>query len=94
MLHQLVYQLIPFPLQVCECPSQVTSVHNLTDQALKIVLNAVSVVDFGHVRPRKGAIPHCWMVNPWRMEDGMDGMVILTPLWCWTFPKDGGLVVL
>ena len=63
MLHQLVYQLIPFPLQVYECPSQVTFVHNLTYQAILIVLSAVSVVDFGHVRPRKEAVPHCWMVN-------------------------------
>ena len=63
MLHQLVYQLTPFPLQVHECPSQVTSAHNLTDQALKIFLSAVSVVDFVHVRPRKEAVPHCWMVT-------------------------------
>ena len=53
----------PFPQQVHKCPSQATSVHNLTDQALMIFLSALSVVDLGHVRPRKEAVPHCWMVT-------------------------------
>ena len=82
MLHQLVYQLIPFPLQVHECPSQVTSVHNLTYQALLMIVAAMSLMGFEPARPREEPILICWMVTLWKIVHCMYGLVLLTPLWC------------
>ena len=49
-----VYQLVlsVFP-QVHKCPSQATHVRNLTSPPLLMVINALSVEDFGRVLSRK-----------------------------------------
>ena len=80
---------IRFPPQVHKCPSQTTHVHNLTYQALMIRNGALSVVDFEHVRLRKEPV----LMVVLTLVEHMYGMVIPTPLWCWTFPKDGVLGV-
>ena len=83
-----------FPLQELHCPSQATHVHNQTTQLkpLPIIISATSVVDFGHVRLRKEPVLICWTVTLGEIVDCMYGMVP-TPLWSWTFPKDGVLRV-
>ena len=45
--------LYPFPSQVHKCPSQATHVHNLTSLHLLMMINALSVEDFGRVLSRK-----------------------------------------
>ena len=75
---------------VCDpIPSQATSVCSLTSKPLVTVLCAMSVVNFGHVRPREEPGRICWTVTLGEMVEHIDCMIILTPLWCWTFPKDG-----
>ena len=49
----------------------------------------MSVVDFGHVRPREEPVLLCWIVTLGEIVEHTYGMIIITPLWCWTFPKDG-----
>ena len=92
----LVYSAVTssflFPLQVHKCPSQAISVHSLATILLLIVISAVSVVDSGHVKLNMEFILICWMATQYTKES-MYGWIILTPLWCWTFPKDGVLVV-
>ena len=81
--------VIPFPLQVHKCPLQATYVYSLTCQVTRMVISAMSAVDFGHVRLKKQPV----LIVAFLLVDCMDGGVIKTPLWCWTFPKDGVLVV-
>ena len=80
---------IRFPSQVHKCPSQTTHVHNLMDLALMIRNGAQSVMDFEHVRSRKEPV----LMVVLTLVKHMYGMVIPTPLWCWTFHKDGVLGV-
>ena len=73
---------------VHKCPSQAMSVHSLTSTTpLLIVLCAMSVVDFGHVRPREEPVLLCWIVTLVEIMERTYGMVILTPSglpqgWC------------
>ena len=84
-----VGRLFPFTLQVHKCPSQATYVHSLTCQVIMIRISAQSAMNFGHVRLKKDPV----MTVALLLVDCMDGKVIPIPLWCWTFPKDGVLVV-
>ena len=82
------YALILFPLQELKCPSQATHVHNQTTQfkPWAIIISAMSVMDFRHVRPREEPVLICWTVTLEEIVDFRHGMIIPTPLWCWTFP--------
>ena len=80
---------ICFPSQVHKYPSQTTHVHNLMDLALMTRNDAQSVMDFEHVRSRKEPV----LMVVLTLVKHMYGMIVLTHLWCWTFPKDGVLRV-
>ena len=58
---------------VCDpIPSQATSVRNLTSKPLVTVLCAMSVVNFGHVRPREEPGRICWTVTLGEMVEHID----------------------
>ena len=44
------------PSQVHKCPSQATHVHNLTSPPLLMMINALSVEEFGRVLSRKETV--------------------------------------